>query len=579
MTDKIVPRQEDKLQVGDVIISDSGRLLRVTEIDDRRCHYCYLDDDEYGSSFSLDRFGYYKYRWVSRAPEDGDYNRLVAELEAEALETIQDPSHLQPYEIPSDTTALVTSSGPERLEMAVSDLNKKRLKAEILGRIIQRKVNAITSMVSEMNKQIKKLKKVIGIFELYLGVEEEIVQLTDGQRESPNTPVSIRQLVLYMDEEVGDPTEGGIDFRRVDDFDDWVVDNFKLLIPETKGMVVMRPSRQKRWQRGRFGEFLAVQKDDYRCYLLIRNGDVLYRIFTGISHIGAKFFPSPSEFEEIVKTSREGRGFEQQDAEELHLFTIKNAMLVQGLIDRTPVFSPYSERPDMLKGEPLINVIWDAELTLPDGQMTFDEWHEWSNDQIKRGSRVIIGPVDWYRRTTDGRFIGYRNYPPPAPKQGLYTVEKVEPHKYYKNAFIIKYNPKDEVAGRWYQDWHERKNRLSFRLYPSDDFVFNYDLLDLVLIERFLNSRIERVNYLKVIPLLWEMRKQRLEEMEWEEYFVKLVAHETGKPEKEVWAAVEWWKNRVIWKRPITKDDAKAHRMITRHLGGAWSHEKLEGSK
>jgi len=32
--------------------------------------------------------------------------------------------------------------------------------------------------------------------------------------------------------------------------------------------------------------------------------------------------------------------------------------------------------------------------------------------------------------------------------------------------------------------------------------------------------------------------------------------------EKEIWKAVDWWKHKVIWKRPIRQDDAKAWRMI-----------------
>lgn len=31
--------------------------------------------------------------------------------------------------------------------------------------------------------------------------------------------------------------------------------------------------------------------------------------------------------------------------------------------------------------------------------------------------------------------------------------------------------------------------------------------------------------------------------------------------------SLDWWKYKNIWKRPITQDDEKAVRMITKHLG------------
>ena len=44
-------------------------------------------------------------------------------------------------------------------------------------------------------------------------------------------------------------------------------------------------------------------------------------------------------------------------------------------------------------------------------------------------------------------------------------------------------------------------------------------------------------------------------------------------PEADVLSAIEWWKRKVIWKRPLTKDDGKALRMIT------WKVKKEFGLK
>ena len=41
---------------------------------------------------------------------------------------------------------------------------------------------------------------------------------------------------------------------------------------------------------------------------------------------------------------------------------------------------------------------------------------------------------------------------------------------------------------------------------------------------------------------------------------------ESNKSESEVLAAIDWWKFKNQWKRLIAQDDAKALRMIIKHL-------------
>lgn len=136
---------------------------------------------------------------------------------------------------------------------------------------------------------------------------------------------------------------------------------------------------------------------------------------------------------------------------------------------------------------------------------------------------------------------------------------------------MVLFNPKDIVYSTSWSSWdrdepHERKRRISFEIEPDDYFVINYDGISLEDIEYFLNSRIERINYLDLMPMLYKLRDERRKEIALEAEFVKLIAGQNGFSESDVWAAVEWWKNKVIWKRPLTKDDAKAWRMIVAKL-------------
>jgi len=138
-----------------------------------------------------------------------------------------------------------------------------------------------------------------------------------------------------------------------------------------------------------------------------------------------------------------------------------------------------------------------------------------------------------------------------------------------REGLIIRYNPGDTVYGPWGTwDPHPRRNRLGFVVYQDDWQVLHYDAADMESVEYYLDSRLERGQYLKLMPVLEEIRRRRLEEIELEKGFVKLVAGRLDCSDEMVWDAIHWWKMEIVpvWKRPITKDDAKALRMIERRI-------------
>ena len=138
----------------------------------------------------------------------------------------------------------------------------------------------------------------------------------------------------------------------------------------------------------------------------------------------------------------------------------------------------------------------------------------------------------------------------------------------------ILHNPKDTVHGGWGKYWEtgERKKRIRFTIHKSDIQVLNYDQIDLDDIDFYLTSRVDRHNYLSMMPILIRIKEQRLKELELEKSFVKMVTDRNSKDkdpivvEKIVWELVEWWKYKNTWKRPIDSDDAKALRMIESEL-------------
>jgi hypothetical protein len=153
------------------------------------------------------------------------------------------------------------------------------------------------------------------------------------------------------------------------------------------------------------------------------------------------------------------------------------------------------------------------------------------------------------------------------PSDGLYIALKNTTGLGYGADFVFKYHPGGEVFHKddyGYGNWEARKNRVTFAFDRSE--VLNYDQISLEDIEFYINCRTERHNYLSSMPLLFQLKKMRLEELEREKCFVQLVANRNKVLEQDVWKLVDWWKFKNKWKRPIDQDDAKALRMIERKL-------------
>ena len=273
-------------------------------------------------------------------------------------------------------------------------------------------------------------------------------------------------------------------------------------------------------------------------------------------------------------------GSEQEELEEKEMGYKFNILMMQGLIDRTEIFKPLNKsginlfNPNTYGDS--VRLIFDDENTITSGKPSFKEYIKDINSKIDRGSRIVLVLEDgWNRKNYSDRFKRYYSEysVPSAPNDNVYTVEEVQTFKDFSGSdyryggsdkgYVIKYNPLDTVRNRWdcWDDGHERKNRLNFFVHYQDRY-FNYDLLDLNEIEYYLNDRIERQNYLYMFPILRKIKELRLEELKWEKEFVRLVKDRNNCSEDVVWSAVDWWKNKVIWKRPIRKDDAKALRMI-----------------
>lgn len=137
----------------------------------------------------------------------------------------------------------------------------------------------------------------------------------------------------------------------------------------------------------------------------------------------------------------------------------------------------------------------------------------------------------------------------------------------------IFYDPDDNVwdprleqdERYWYGDWRKRKKRVSFLLY-SDEFL-NYDLLTPEDMDFYLYEWRMRGDYLDMLPTLHNIKRAKLKEREEEDNFAKFLMSRLGyEAEPYIREAVDWWKFKVIYRRPLISEDTKTVRMIMKRV-------------
>ena len=284
--------------------------------------------------------------------------------------------------------------------------------------ILAEKLAVANALLAPLQELVGQIEEAIWTVNLYLGKDEEIVRLRDGEPAPASTPISVRQLVLAMDEECAVAAEeGGIDARSIAQFDAWLLErpeHLDQVLPEPKGVVVLVPRRQSK-DYGDPWSNRAAQEADRQSYFLIRNGERLYRICTDFI-VGTTLLPRRDEFldffveERIDWETRERtrvplepgshaymEAEKRADARGRHYFRI--GLILQGLIDRTPVFHPLPGAIQVTRPEAYdqgwLRIIADAEPALGDGHERFRDWHARLNATLDVGMRVIGAFSGW----------------------------------------------------------------------------------------------------------------------------------------------------------------------------------------
>lgn len=501
-----------------------------------------------------------------------------------------------------ERTKLRVAETRNSIQLFLSGVAAKKARLEIL----LKEQEALFAALSGLSGLVKRLNRIIFVLNVYLGHNEEIIQIAEGTPAPADTKISVRQLVLFADEECAiSAEEGGIDWESLDEFDRWVTNpvNLQQVLPEPKGILALKPRRKDK----DYGDDSIVSgmmnARNKKTYFLIRNGENIFRIASEVE-VGDYLFAPAGEFERLFTELEIGAGIRiplrpgsrdfaeaMQKADEKARMYGMVALLIQGLIDRTDIFRPFLFDDinilDVARHEQHIAYIRDGERALLTGRPKFGKWLGELRRQVDVGQR-IVGIFNMYgwglERGRDDRC--YRLTPPNAPfprNNALHTVERRDASGYYilyerSDRQWEKYDdPVPNKPGWVYKRQREvgYKKRASCLIEPDDGFFIPFDLVTTEDVRFYLGNRTDRQAYTQLFPLLKMVLRLKEEERREEEPFRKLLVGQIMREHKatleeaeaEIDGLVSWFKGKVRQYRSLRKDDSKALRMIVAEFG------------
>lgn len=483
-----------------------------------------------------------------------------------------------PEESPlSDSTELMRS-GKERLLAMRDEAQMKADAMESVKIVMQARINSIRSQMEEkmeqlepvmkaLQKQSEIISQVLSWLHAYLGKDVEAQTVVSGEGAAKDEPLCIRQRILYMDEEVAVVGRDGqgLDYTGKDTFYEWIKEpkNRDIILPEQRCAVVMKPKRYSHHYTNDHFRNRIINEMNRHSFIMIRDGENVHAIESNDLEIYGTAIPTKAQYESIRNDRFNDEYHAEQETRRLQSRTMFYMMLLQGLADNTEILGVH--RGINISKETGVKIILDAEQDsmIGSGIKPWKEWLKERQKDIRRGDRIIFAAS----RGWDGTF--YRTYynewsKPTPPESGLYSVEEAEDGR-----LVFKYRPDDKIFNQSEGYYTERRNRVSYVFDRS--CAINFDTTSLEELEAYLTDRTQRESYAGIIGLLINMREIKKKEQEMERHFVNLMTADISKdlkrPDNELLretteAAVAWWKTKVIFKRPLSEDDAKAWRMI-----------------
>ncbi len=547
------------------------------------------------------------------------------ELDARTLALLGQSSEVAPE---STTTAVALAGADTGLRSASrTALEEKQHEITLALAGLELQKRELERQVQTMRAELNRRMEQIWIIELFIGSNEQVHVLREGSPAPAATPITVRQAVLCMDEEIAvhdwfkNPARiGTFDHRCVTDFDAWLLQNpdgLDAICPWPRGIVGLRVRRMRvdRPPPTDICEAQANDEDDLSdrmTYLLIRNGENLYRLWIDVD-LWPRLFASDADSRRAAGEPKEpGEHVWTSDTERAQQrvkHQVAGLVAVQGIIERSILLHPLPF-PALSVFDPrhadAFQLIRDGEevasLTDQINHMARIRWNDatvyarderghtvchlaqkgyrsWLKEQTVPGVRVLyVGrrhDSGDYGKIRDrvGAYRGLDNIP--WPKHGvLYTLEDDDGVRNQPLAF--KYLPDDRVYPKaagladdeddsvlW--EGRPRTRRVTFGCYPDE--VIPVDFLSWRVLEYLIRDRAQRADYGDFFRIAFDYWRLAREDAQREAPFVDLVLSRIGWETTPADRArcerlVRWWKIKTKEHRTLGADEAKAYRMI-----------------
>lgn len=577
---------------------NGAAIIRLVSVNEHRLWTCVdaVTGDPFRNVSDNDLRSYY--RWISN--DFADTLSLADRISKGSLSPSKAAALITDgQDIPADTEALMATASPEHIAtlLDASERMQNRL-AEVnhvaLCLIEQRK-HELNMLVRSMDEQLRTLKekvgnilKVITVLNLYTGRTVDVNVIAEGEPAPADEPLSLRQRILFMDEEICVHLDHEADYSDVPAFFEWLKDpqNRDIIAPEPRCVVCLKPKRFDMDYRSGDPRYDAARNIwNKHTYVVIRNGENLFWLESEDLEVWNWAFPHEDFYESYAKQMAGEGGWKdqiQREYDAVNYRVTKYMMFLQGLIDqRQDIIGSTAERINLMKLSG-VRLVRDDENLLGTGRKPWAEFRKEKNGLIRRGTRILYVADrkrwDVSRRqydTNSGDYLkSYRYARPEFPATGLYHADEAEVVVGYDHGnrvtrknehFVFRYLPGDTVWNHT-EGEHDRKQRISW-VY-EDNYVLNYDAVSLEDLQGYLEDRTMRQEFASMIPILVKMKFLKVAELEDERLFKDMlrsdIVRETGRePDEGVMdAALGWWKGRVIFTRALRSDDAKAFRMI-----------------
>lgn len=288
----------------------------------------------------------------------------------------------------------------------------------------------LKAQAQQMNNIVAGVDKRLFALELYAGLGQDAICIRKGKPAEPETPVAVRQMLRFIDEEtLIDYDKGGMDYKSIADFDRWVAkdENLERMAPEQRCVVAFQVRRHAK-DYGRpldlchaFSQMKEHEANQWT-YLLIRNGTTVWRLAADIE-FSPRLVPLRSEFADgFTETEHKSNfgnvpfGETKNWTEEKtigpddlnyddHVETRMNKIyeynrvmfLIQGLLDRSKCFSPHPPI-NLADGDHVdryFKAVYDEELGLPSSNPpNWEEYRDRLNKTIKVGDWVWCNQIE-----------------------------------------------------------------------------------------------------------------------------------------------------------------------------------------